>query len=75
MKPVIITLLFITFWGDIKMDTFEIPSGESCSSWYHSNVAIEKNRKYKPFTNQNIYIHKYEGKRVIGYICGGNEPQ
>ena len=63
MKPVIITLLFITFWGD------------NCSSWYHSNVKIKKNRKYKPFTNQNIYIHKYEGKRVIGYICGGNEPQ
>ena len=75
MKPVMITILFITFFGDIKMETFEVPSGESCSSWYYSNIAIEKNRKYKPFTNQNIYTHKYKGKNVIGYICGGEEPQ
>ena len=46
-----------------------------CSSWYHTNVAIEENRKYKPFTKQNMYTHKYKGKTVIGYICGGHEPQ
>ncbi len=75
MKPVMITILFITFFGDIKTQTFEVPSGESCSSWYYSNIVIEKNRKYKPFTNQNIYTHKYQGKNVIGYICGGDEAQ
>ena len=31
--------------------------------------------KKKPFTNQNMYTHKYKGKTVIGYICGGHEPQ
>ena len=45
------------------------------SSWYHTNVAIEDNRKYKPFTKQNIYTHKYKGKTVVGYICGGHEPE
>ena len=31
--------------------------------------------KYKPFTKQNMYTHTYKGKTVIGYICGGHEPQ
>ena len=48
MKPIMITLLYLTFGGDIKMDTFEIHT--SCSSWFSS-------------------------KKVIGYVCGGEEPQ
>tara|TARA_R100000655_G_scaffold971_1_gene3898 strand:- start:40 stop:312 length:273 start_codon:yes stop_codon:yes gene_type:complete len=86
---VTITLLTLTLFGNIEMTTFEIPNTREnyydlgwkksnslvCSSWYHNNVAIEDNKKYKPFTKQNMYVHKYKGKNVIGYICGGHEPQ
>ena len=85
---VTITLLTLTLFGNIEMTSFEIPNTREmyddlgykksnslvCSSWYHTNVAIEENRKYKPFTKQNLYTHKYKGKTVIGYICGGHEP-
>ena len=66
-----ITLLYITFGGDIKLDTFEIQ--DSCSSWFHSNItAVEKQKKT---FMRNHYYHEYKGKKVIGYICGGEEPQ
>ena len=66
-----ITLLYLTFGGDIKLDTFEIQ--DSCSSWFHSNITtIEKQKK--TFMS-NHYYHEYKGKKVIGYICGGDEPQ
>ena len=73
MKPVIITLLYLTFGGDIKQQSFEIPSGESCSSWFNNNVAVIENRKKKLFSN-HVY-HEYDGKKVIGYICGDDPPQ
>jgi len=63
--------MYLTFGGDIKLDTFEIQS--DCYSWYKSNVAITEKRK-KTFMS-NHYYHMYEGKQVIGYICGGDEPQ
>ena len=44
-----ITLMYLTFGGEIKLDRFEI--NESCSSWFNHNV------------------------KVIGYICGGEEPR
>jgi len=66
-----ITLMYLTFGGDIKLDTFEIQN--SCSSWFHSNVtSVEKQKK--TFMS-NHYYHMYEGKRVIGYVCGGEEPR
>ena len=71
MKPIMITLLYLTFGGDIKLDTFEIQ--DSCSSWFYSNITIVEKKK-KTFTS-NHYYHTYKGKKVIGYICGGDEPQ
>ena len=66
-----ITLLYLTTFGDIKLDSFKIH--ESCSSWFHSNItAVEK--KKKTFMSNHFY-HTYKGKKVIGYICGGEEPQ
>jgi len=63
--------MYLTFGGDIKLDTFEIQN--SCSSWFHSNVtSVEKQKK--TFMS-NHYYHMYEGKRVIGYVCGGEEPR
>ena len=66
-----ITLLYLTFGGDIKLDTFEIFT--SCSSWFNTNVVVHEN-KIKVFMS-NHYYHTYKGKRVIGYVCGGDEPQ
>ena len=66
-----ITLLYLTFGGDIKLDTFEI--NKSCSSWFHSNITTVEKQK-KTFMS-NHYYHEYKGKKVIGYICGGEEPQ
>ena len=44
MKPIMITLMYLTFGGDIKLDTFEIH--QECSSWFHSNItAVEKKKK------------------------------
>ncbi len=71
MKPIMITLLYLTFGGDIKMDTFEI--NDNCSDWFHHNVKVMENKKSTLFSN-HVY-HEYKGKKVIGYICGGHEPQ
>ena len=71
MKPIIITLLYLTFGGDIKMETFEIHT--TCSSWFHTNVAQIENKKTTLFGNRTYHV--YKDKRVIGCICEGHEPQ
>ncbi len=43
---VTITLLYLTLLGNIEMTSFEIPSKESCESWFHYNVK-EKEIKTK----------------------------
>ena len=67
---VTITLLTLTLLGNIEMTTFEIPNTREhyddlgwkksnslvCSSWYHTNVAIEENRKYKVSTLINTKV-------------------
>ena len=70
MKPIIITLLYLTTFGEVKSDSFEI--NESCSAWFHTNVTVHERKKRKLFSN-HVY-HMYEGKQVIGYICDGDEP-
>ena len=60
----------------------EISRAESdmivCSSWYERNVVvnIKPNPLYKPGSKRNMYTKgKYKNiKRIIGYICGRNEP-
>ena len=71
MKPIIITLLYLTFGGDIKMETFEINT--TCSSWFSTNVAQIENKKITLFRSRTYHV--YKDKRVIGYVCGGHEPQ
>ena len=72
-KVTIITLLYLTTMGDIKQESFEIVSKESCESWYHHNVKITEAKKRKLFSN--LYYHEYKGKQVIGYVCGDDPPQ
>jgi len=53
------------------MNSFEIH--DDCSSWFHHNVRVIENKKRTLFSN-HVY-HLYEGKKVIGYICGDEPPQ
>ena len=59
--------MYLTFGGDIKLDTFEIQS--DCYTWYKSNVVAHEKKK-KTFMS-NHYYYMYDKKRVIGYICDG----
>ena len=70
MKPIVITLLYLTTFGKIEMDSFEIFL--PCESWYHYNVRVTETKQRKLFSNH--YYHEYKGKQVIGYVCGGEEP-
>ena len=58
--------MYLTFGGDIKLDTFEIQS--DCYTWYKSNVVAHEKKK-KTFMSNHYYM--YDKKRVIGYICDG----
>ncbi len=71
MKPIIITLLYLTTFGEIKMTSFEIHT--SCETWYHYNVKVTERKQRKMFSN--LYYHEHNGKQVVGYVCGGDEPQ
>ena len=71
MKPIIITLLYLTFGNEIKMETFEINT--TCDGWFHTNVAQIENKKRTLFSNHTYFV--YKDKKVIGYICGGEEPR
>ena len=48
MKPIMITLMYLTFGGDIKLDTFEIQT--DCSGWFHHNVKVVEKKKRKLFS-------------------------
>ena len=72
-KVVIITLLFLTWNGDIKQESFEIVSKQSCESWYEANVRVLERKKRKMFSS--LYYHEYKGKQVIGYVCSDEPPQ
>ena len=71
MNPIVITLMYLTLGGDIKLDTFEIHT--SCSNWFNTNVKIVENKKRKLFSS--LEYHVYNDKKVIGYVCGDNPPQ
>ena len=70
-KIVIITLLFLTWNGEIQQQSFEIHI--ACESWYHYNVKVTETKQRKVFSNH--YYHEYKGKQVIGYICADDPPQ
>ena len=59
--------------GDIKQESFELVSKQSCESWYESNVRVLERKKRKVFSN--LYYHEYKGKQVIGYVCSDEPPQ
>ena len=63
--------MYLTFGGEIKLDRFEIQT--TCSSWFPTNVAQIENKKTTLFSNRTYHV--YKNKKVIGYICGGEEPR
>ena len=71
MKPIIITLLYLSTLGEIQQESFEI--NIPCDSWYHYNVKVHERKQRKLFSN--LYYHEHKGKQVIGYICGDDPPQ
>ena len=60
MKPVIITLLYLTFGGNIEQTSFEIATGESCSSWFNRNVKVMENKKKKLFSRLSRQEEQFE---------------
>ena len=54
--------------GDCDDDTTT-----TCSSWFSTNVAQIENKKTTLF--QSRTYHVYKDKKVIGYVCGGDEPR
>jgi len=72
LKPIMITLLYLTSFGDVEIATpFEINT--SCYNWYEQNVTVNERKKRKLFSS-HVY-HTYKGKQTIGYICSDNVPQ
>ena len=72
-KVTIITLLYLTTMGDIKQESFELVSKQSCESWYEANIRVLERKKRKMFSS--LYYHEYKGKQVIGYVCSDEPPQ
>ena len=53
MKPIIITLLYLTTFGDVEVSkSFEI--NQSCDSWFHHNVKVHERKKRKLFSDTTI---------------------
>ena len=75
-KIVMISLLYITFTGEIKSTKFvEIWEPQNCAGWYHWEIK-SKPKKKTPLTGRTYYVYKgygSEGKtiKVIGYKCSG----
>ena len=75
-KIVIISLLYLTFTGDIKSTKFvEIWEPQNCAGWYHYEIK-SKPKKKTPLTGRTYYeYYGYgsEGKtiKVVGYKCSG----
>jgi|TARA_R110000824_G_scaffold115879_1_gene267101 hypothetical protein len=62
--------MYLTFGGEIKLDTFEIFT--TCSTWFNTNIVTVEKRKKTLMSNH--YYHLYKGKKVVGYVCQGKEP-
>ena len=75
-KIVVISLLYLTFTGDIKSTKFvEIWEPQNCAGWYHYEIK-SKPKKKTPLTGRTYYeYYGYgsEGKtiKVVGYKCSG----
>ena len=75
-KIVMISLLYLTFTGDVRSTKFvEIWEPQNCAGWYHWEIK-SKPKKKTPLTGRTYYVYKgygSEGKtiKVVGYKCSG----
>ncbi len=75
-KIVMISLLYITFTGDIKSTKFvEIWEPQNCAGWYHYEIK-SKPKKKTPLTGRTYYEYYGYGSegrtiKVVGYKCSG----
>ena len=75
-KIVMISLLYITFTGDIKSTKFvEIWEPQNCAGWYHWEIK-SKPKKKTPLTGRTYYEYYGYGSegrtiKVVGYKCSG----
>ena len=67
MTELVITLI-LAKGALMPIEIFNI----SCHEWYNQNVEV-KERIIK-WPNQNLYVHKYKGKHIFGYICSDHKP-
>ena len=75
-KIVMISLLYLTFTGDVKSTKFvEIWEPQNCAGLYHWEIK-SKPKKKTPLTGRTYYVYNgygSEGKtiKVVGYKCSG----
>ena len=75
-KIVMISLLYLTFTGDIKSTKFvEIWEPQNCAGWYHYEIK-SKPKKKTPLTGRTYYEYYGYGSegrtiKVVGYKCSG----
>ena len=75
-KIVMISLLYLTFTGDVKSTKFvEIWEPQNCAGWYYWEIK-SKPKKQTPLTGRTYYVYNgygSEGKtiKVVGYKCSG----
>jgi len=69
VKEMVISLLILV--SSNKIEQKHITIYQDCYSWYQSNVAMTE-KKTKLFGRRSF--HKYEGMRVVGFICNFKEP-
>ena len=71
-----ISLLYLTFTGEIKATKFvEIWEPQYCAGWYHWEIKSTP-KKQTPLTGRTYYVYNgygSEGKtiKVVGYKCSG----
>lgn len=75
-KVVMISLLYLTFTGEIKSTKFvEIWEPQNCKSWYHYEIKSKPKKKTSLTgrTYYEYYGYGSEGKtiKVVGYKCSG----
>ena len=76
-KIVMISLLYLTFTGDVKSTKFvEIWEPQNCAGWYHWEIK-SKPKKKTPLTGRTYYVYNGYGTNgetlnVVGYRCSGH---
>ena len=78
MNEIIISLMILVSstetgsYGRTSIELKKITIYESCYTWYQKNVEMTE-KKTTLFSRRSY--HKYDGQRVVGYVCNNHEPE